>query len=416
VRSDEITGENLLEHDTPLLAADASREPGRGIILAALCTGAFVFPLAAFIVGPLLVDLSRAFEVSVVQAGQLVTLAAVPSALLALIIGPLSDLYGRRPVLLLGNVVLGLSIIGSALAPTYELMAVTRIVTGVGAAMVGPTTFAAVADLFAYHERGKAYGILLAAMNISTIIGTPATTLIAEQWGWRWAFAMVGVIIMGAVVALLWLYPKSPRATDIRLSSAIVQAYLPVLRTRSALAVLASTLAMSIGWMAFQTYLGAFFIFRYDMSTGGLAPILATGGVGILIGSQIGGRVGDRVGHKPITLWAIGAATGFIVLQLLTTTNLLTAAAINFVMSIPMGMRFTSMSVVISEAVPTARGTMNALNSTFFNIGILLAASVGGLVVDSIGFEGLAVLVIVGHLASIVVLGLFLEEHSSQEP
>src|SRR5262245_46227468 len=115
--ADAITGEKSPEHDTRLIAAVPSREQSRGIILGALCTGAFVFPLAAFIVGPLLVDLSRAFDVSVVQAGQLVTLAAVPSALLALLIGPLSDLYGRRPILVVGNVVLGVSIIGSALAP-----------------------------------------------------------------------------------------------------------------------------------------------------------------------------------------------------------------------------------------------------------------------------------------------------------
>jgi predicted MFS family arabinose efflux permease len=75
-----------------------------------------------------------------------------------------------------------------------------------------------------------------------------------------------------------------------------------------------------------------------------------------------------------------------------------------------MGMRFTSMSVLISEAVPSARGTMNAVNSTFFNMGLLVGSFAGGLIVDSIGFPGLVLLVVLGHAASMLILSVFLVE------
>lgn len=379
-------------------------------MLGVLCVGAFAFPLSAFILGPLLVDVSQTFGVSLAQAGQLVTLAAIPSAVLSLLIGPMSDLYGRRPVLLIGTMVMGVSSVGSAVAPNYEVMAVTRVATGIGAAMVGPSTFAAVADLFSYRERGRAFGVLLAAMNLATILGTPAVTLVAAQWSWRWALAAVGVVLVASFCALLGLYPSRVKPLEMSLRQAFTEGYLPVLRTPSAIAVLVSSLAMSVGWMGFQTYLGAFFIYTYGIGTGGLAPIFATAGIGILIGSQIGGIVGDRIGHKPITLWAVLAATILIVLQLVTTTDIVVATLINFVMSIPMGMRFTSMSVVISEAVPTARGTMNALNSAFFNIGILGGALLGGLLVDTVGFAGISLLVLIGHVGSILVLARYLQE------
>jgi predicted MFS family arabinose efflux permease len=163
--------------------------------------------------------------------------------------------------------------------------------------------------------------------------------------------------------------------------------------------------------------LNAFLIERYHIATGDLAPILALAGVGLLIGSQVGGRLGDRVGHKPVALAAIAVATAFMVLQLWTDTNIYIAGAINFVMSLPMGMRFVSMSALISEAVPTARGTMNAMNSAFFNVGIMFGAFGGGQIVEQIGFPALGVLCALAHVASIGILGLFLvEARGDSEP
>jgi DHA1 family inner membrane transport protein len=395
----------------------------RGIILVVLLACAFVFPLTMFVVPALLVDLSADLGVSIGHAGQLVTLAAIPAAALALIIGPLSDRYGRKPTLVAGAAFLGVGSLGSALAPTYELMVATRVLSGVGGAAMGPAVFAAVADIFSYRRRGRIYGYITAATTISMILGVPAATLMAAHWHWRWAFAAVGLVTLASVALLLRLYPASSSepspstpSSERKARNWLAAAYRPVLQTPTARAVLGSSFAMSIGTMAFQTYVGAFFITQYAIGTGDLAPILGVGGLGVLVGAQAAARLGERIGHRPIMAGSVLVAAVFVIVQVQTTTSVLVAAVLNFLTWVPMGMRFTSASTIISEAVPTARGTMNAVNAAFFNAGMVLGAFLGGVVVEGAGYAPLGLLMLASAATSAALVALFVAERNAEEP
>jgi DHA1 family inner membrane transport protein len=379
-------------------------------MLAVLCVCGFSNPLSAFIVSPLLVDLSVEFHVGIAQAGQLITLVAIPAGVGALVIGPLSDLYGRRTLLLSGAAVLGMAAAGCALASSYEWMVAARVLTGLGLAALAPSVFAATGDLFPYAERGRALAYLTAAHTVSAIAGIPFATLAAAQWGWRSAFALLSCVMVGVVLILLRLYPRSEVARPAGAHTAFAQGYTAVWRSRNARALLVSSFAMSIGWMTYQTYLGAFFITRYGIGTGDLAPILAAAGVGLLAGSLVGGRLGDHIGHKSITVWSVAAGGGLIFLELATTTTVELAALINVALSFPMGMRVTSANTLLSEAAPSARGTINALNGSFFSAGMVIGVAAGGLFIESAGYAAVGVAAAVGQLASALILAVFFEE------
>jgi len=162
--------------------------------------------------------------------------------------------------------------------------------------------------------------------------------------------------------------------------------------------------------MAFQTYLGAFFISRYGVTTADLAPIFGIGGIGVLIGAQLAGRLGNRIGYKPMMSVSVLVAAFLILFLTFTTTTVQLATLVNFLISVPMGMRFTSASTIISEAVPSARGTMNALNAAFFNVGTVLGAFLGGMIVESGGYEPLGLLTLAGAVVSAALVALFVVE------
>ncbi len=376
------------------------------LVLVAICACGFVLPFSSLIISPLLVDLSRDFDVSLAETGQLVVLGAIPGAALSLIVGPVGDLYGRRIMLVGGTMLLGLSLGASALSPSYGAMVVTRVVTGFAAAALGPAMFAAPADLFVYSVRGRAYGYLQASTTLAAIVGLPAATLLAAQYGWRWSFAFAAAASIGASILLL-RYPGSSTGTASPLKTLVTHGYLPVLRAPGARAILGSSVLLGLAWMGLQTYIGAFFITRYGIGTGDLAPITALQGVGLLVGSQIAPRLGDRVGYKVIAVWAVAVAAAIEILLIATTSTVQIAAALNFLLAIPMAMRFTSFSMLISEAVPSARGTMNAMNSTFWATGTVIGAYVGGMLVETYGFGALGVLTAVGSVCSAMVLGRF---------
>jgi DHA1 family inner membrane transport protein len=388
-----------------------------------------------FVVGPLLVDLSDDLGVTIGQAGQLVTFTAIPSALLALVIGPLSDRYGRRPTLIFGALLLGIASIGSALAPSYEVLAATRVLSGAGAAAMAPAVFAAVADLFPYYDRSRIYGYILGATTVASIGGIPAATILAAFLDWRWSFAAVGLVTLSAVPPLLRLYPAG--SSGLRVASSELQvpssesgaqlrtptrnseletrnffraAYIPVLQTPTARALIASSFVMSVGSIPFQTFLGAFFIVRYGVTTADLAPILGLGGIGVLIGSQLAGRFGNRLGQKRMMAGSVLVAAVLAMVELYTTTNVPVATLVNFFVWLPMGMRFTSASTIISEAVPSARGTMNALNAAFFNAGTVIGAFLGGVIVEGNGYEPLGPMMLAGAIISAALVVLFVVE------
>lgn len=400
----------------------------QGVLLAVLAGCSFVMPMSLFLLSPLLVDLSVEFQVSVAQAGQLVTFTALPSAVLALLMGPLSDFTGRRPLLIGGTALLSASSLAGAAAPSYELMMATRLLTGLGFACMGPSIFAAVGDLFPYQERGRAYGWIVGANTLSMILGIPLATMLAAAVSWRLSFALVGIGAAIAAVVLAALYrPAAILSENGRVASADLRAvrerrgaallrsyrsgYLAVLRTPTALAVFGSSFAMSVGLMALETYLGALLITRYGIGTGDLGPIFAVGGLGVLVGSQIGGRLGDRIGHKPIMAGSVLVAAVFVALLAYAPVNLFIAAGLNCLRSIPMGMRFTAASAIISEAVPTARATMQALNQSSFNTGVMGGSFLGGIVVETVGYSHVALMTVAGAILSAGLIALFVVEH-----
>ena len=102
------------------------------ILLVGMAFAAFLVMTAVAMMGPLLVDMADALTVSVPVAAQLVTTAAAAWAATALFVGPFSDAYGRKPVLLLGNCCVAVGSLGLELAPSFAVAAGFSILVGIG--------------------------------------------------------------------------------------------------------------------------------------------------------------------------------------------------------------------------------------------------------------------------------------------
>ena len=100
----------------------------------------------------------------------------------------LADLYGRKPLYLYG---LTLFLIGSALSGSVHSIGhliASRIIQGLGAGAVAPSALALISDLFSNEERGKWLGFLAVAQVLANVTGPLVGGIIADYWGWQWAF------------------------------------------------------------------------------------------------------------------------------------------------------------------------------------------------------------------------------------
>ncbi len=351
---------------------------GRGaasLILPVLCLCSFAVPFNNYILSPILVDVSNDLGVSLATGGLLGTIFAAPAATMALVMGPLSDKYGRRPVLVFGVATLAFANLLSALAWSFPALAVFRFLGGFGTAALSPTMFAAVGDAFDYRQRGRAIGILMSSNTMAMALGIPIAAVLAGLFHWRVAYGFLAVSLLIALAVLWTQYPRIKRPA----ASPPLSIYFRIILN-------------GVGYVAWLTYMGAFFVERFGLATQNLALVTATLGFGVVAGSNLGGRIGDRIGgHKGITV-----ASGFLAAAaLLVQTHLIgwmaLGAVVNFVFGFPMGARFTSMLTMLSEQNPEARGRLLAMNTNGFQSGVVVGAAIGGQIVERAGYGMLGI-------------------------
>jgi len=123
------------------------------------------------------------------------------------IYGKLSDLFGRKPIMLFGIVVfLAGSALSGAAQTMYQLIAF-RAFQGLGAAALQPIAIAIIGDLFPPRERGKWQGVSGSTYALAAILGPLAGGWITDNASWRWVFYInvpVGII---ALLVLIFLMP-----------------------------------------------------------------------------------------------------------------------------------------------------------------------------------------------------------------
>src|ERR1035437_9431596 len=126
-----------------------------------------VFPVAASIVA----EVSRvSVNEAVIYSGWMMTSYAIMQFIFSPILGGISDRFGRRPVLLLSLMGLGVDYLFLALANTLSLLFLGRIIAGICGASV-TTSFAYVADISPPDKRAQNFGIIGAAVGFGFIIG-----------------------------------------------------------------------------------------------------------------------------------------------------------------------------------------------------------------------------------------------------
>jgi multidrug resistance protein len=140
-----------------------------------------------------------------------VTIYLLTSTITGPFYGKLSDLYGRRPLLMIG---ITLFLIGSALSGLSQTMwqlILFRGVQGVGAGALFPISLAVIGDLFTPAERGKYQGLFGAVFGLATLIGPALGGFLTDQISWHWVFYINLPIGLASLYVISRLMPTLSR-------------------------------------------------------------------------------------------------------------------------------------------------------------------------------------------------------------
>ncbi|XEC93102.1 MDR family MFS transporter [Paenibacillus tarimensis] len=139
------------------------------------------------------------------------TVYMLTSSITTILVGKLSDIYGRKPFILFG---IGLFVIGSllcGLSQTIMQLIIYRGIQGLAGGMILSTAFTAIGDLFAPRERGRWQGLMTGAFGLASVFGPTLGGYIVDHTDWHWVFWVFLPFGIVAFVMILLMFPKVER-------------------------------------------------------------------------------------------------------------------------------------------------------------------------------------------------------------
>lgn len=319
--------------------------------------------MAINLYAPSMPDIARAFATSGSNVQLTVLVFLVAFAVAQLVYGPLSDRYGRRPVLLSGLLLFVLANIVCAVAFSIEFLMTARVFQAVGACSGSVMTRAIVRDAYGREEAAKVMGYLAVGIGVAAAISPSIGGLIQGTVGWRGGFVFLAVLA-GLPVLVAWRVLKETHLNRDPLTGG-------GLRMFSNFAVLLRS-PLFLGYTFSVAFInGSFFAFLAAApfilvdSLGqppkkvGLFLLYSTGG--FLIGSLIGPRFIGRVGLDRVIVF--GAINIFVVVAIMAAIGLSGHLSVNAIM-FPMFLTGISGGFVFPPAVAAAVGVIPRMSGS----------------------------------------------------
>jgi MFS transporter, DHA1 family, multidrug resistance protein len=364
--------------------------PSLGALM--LVTG--ISPLATDAYLPALPALQRSLDTSAAVAQLSLTAFLVGLALGQLLVGPVSDASGRRPVLVFGSLAFAALSVLCALAPTGPLLVIARLLEGLAAGGGVAAGRAVISDHYSGSAAAERYGTLASVTLLAPVIAPPVGSVILAFGSWRTVFAALaafGIVMAAGVLARVpeSLPPSDRQGGSLRATAARMA---DLLRDR---AYMPHVVVQALATMGFFTYIGgSSFALQtvYGISQSRYALVFTVNAIAMVFTSVVFRLLVARTGAARLRLAGLClagfASSGLLVVALLGTERVPWLAvpwALLCCLTAGMGLMIPASTALAQEAGRRSGGTAAALNG-----GLVFLA--GALVTPLTGVLGYATL------------------------
>jgi MFS transporter, DHA1 family, multidrug resistance protein len=179
------------------------------LMLLVVMTG--IAPISLYLLVPALPALATTFGRGISVAQMTVSLYMVGIACSQIIMGPLSDRFGRRPVLLAGLCLMVAASVACIFAETLPQLIAARFLQALGGATGMVISRAIIRDLYARERVGAMISLVIAVMMIAQMLSPLTGGLLETAFGWRAIFYAITAASLGTAVAIAFLLPETRR-------------------------------------------------------------------------------------------------------------------------------------------------------------------------------------------------------------
>lgn len=363
-------------------------KPRTLLTFAALCTVPFVLVLSNSMLIPVLPKMQRAMDISLFQAGLIITSFSIPAGLIIPLSGYLSDQYGRKAIMLpsllifgLGGVLAGLAALFLKKPFLYILLA--RVFQGIGGGGTYQLAMALTGDIFQTEERSKALGILEASNGLGKV-AAPLLGAASALIVWYAPFFIYGILAFSSAL-LVWLVCQEPRKKKKGEQFRIYLEHLGQVFAQKggglSVCFLAGMLTIFL-FFGVLSYFSDILAAEYKIKgfTAGLyiaGPVLAMATTSYLVGTLLQSKLANLLKPAVIT-GLILQMVSLVLLAFLGKQQFLLLTAI-IILGVGSGILLPALNMLITSASLKERGLVTALYGTVRFFGAALGPPAVGL-------------------------------------
>lgn len=354
--------------------------------LFALMLSTFALGLSEFMPMGLLPGIADDLGVSIPKAGMLITAYAVgvmaASPVMTLLLSPLSR--KRALLILLGIFTLGN--LFSVIAPGYNMLVVSRIITSLAhGSFFGIGAILAI-SLTPREKQAGAVSLMFMGLTIANIGGVPMASWVGEMIGWRTAFMGTTILGIAASLAIIFNVPKGERGGKVDIRREVKTLIQP-----KVLVIFLGTVMFASSLFTLYTYIAVVLQTLAGATPAFIAIMLSFIGIGFTIGSILSGKLAIYWSiDKAIALFFFLAAI-ILFLYPVVATSYLGAAVMTLLWGIAGYIPSPLLQTKIVGAAKDAPALASSVNIGIFNLGNAIGAVIGGAVITvGLGYQWIA--------------------------
>lgn len=342
----------------------------------------FVIGMVELIINGILDLIANDLDVSIAQAGYLITIFSFIFAIASPILLIMTAKVERKKLTLVSLIIFLLGNIVTVIAPNYNILFTGRVITALSGALLIILCLVMAPTLVKPQYRGRAIGIVSMGVSGSLVLGIPIGIVLGNTFGWRAPFVLISGLTALSIVGVYYLMEKVQPQPSIPLKTQLAT----FKDSKISLAHCTTFLYMA-GHSVLYTYLKPFIQSTTSLDGTWISMVYFLFGVAAVFGGGVGGTLSDKLGPKQTILIAI-VGLGVILFSISYMTSIIVVFLVGL-------MVWGMMSWVISPAMqsylidtsPETAPIQQSLSNSSLHLGIAVGSLVGGIIIEQASVE-----------------------------
>ncbi|WP_028784311.1 MFS transporter [Thalassobacillus devorans] len=342
----------------------------------------FIVGMVELIIGGILDLVATSLQVSLGQAGLLITIFSLVYAIAAPILLTATAKVERKRLTLIALSIFLFGNIIAVISPSYLILLLARIISAASGSLLVVLCVTLASNIVEEKYRARAIGIVFMGVSASLVLGVPVGLMLGNAFGWRAPFALITVLTVVSMLGVYFFMGKiEPRP------AIPIKQQLATLKNRRILFAQMTSFLFLTGHLALYGYLTPFLKMTMGLNGTWVSIVYLIFGVAAVIGGGFGGMLADRFGTKPTIVGIIITFAFSMFVIPFTTFSLPIFLVVMVVWSMLSWAITPAMQSYLIESSPETSDIQQSLNNSALHFGIAFGSFIGGIVIEQASVE-----------------------------